>query len=343
MLSGRGVFVESKLRIEVPSQGWQQILTARKEMLDAYDRAREQSRSHEVETYHGNVAEAVCRKWLANFLPKRYGVTSGYVVSPGLSSSDKTPHFDVIIYDQLESPILWIEDNPDNSSQGRSLAIPVEYVRAILEIKAAFSAKTVRDSLDHLRDLSPLLQHVDASTDRYKLHLPPTFCCGSIFFELRQTEANSEAALSALIGGVGLRGYFGGVILRGEGHTLPHTARLSFAQSTTPVEDTLRSGKTPLHEFGMSKSVQLADNLHIVSMLKWAESEFAQFAFDLIAMIQGNYEIGRLSSFYGLGGTFHQMMKDCGATVITLNSPPGAEPGAGPERSVSANSGDYER
>ena len=69
--------MQEKLKIEFPSQGWKQILTARKEMLDAYDRAREQARAHEVETYHGRVAEAACRKWLGGFLPKRYGVTSG--------------------------------------------------------------------------------------------------------------------------------------------------------------------------------------------------------------------------------------------------------------------------
>lgn len=294
--------MQDKLKIEVPSQGWKQILTSRREMLDAYDRAREQAKSHEVETYHGKVAEAACRKWLGAFLPKRYGVTSGYVISPGLSSGDKVPHFDVIIYDQLESPILWIEDNPDTSAQGRSLAIPVEYVRAVLEVKAAFSSKTVKDSLEHLRDLSPLMRQIDPTAERYKLYLPQTFCCGSLFFELRQTEANSEAALSALIGSVGLRGYFGGLILRGDGHTLPQTARLSLTKSETPIESTLLSRETQLLEFGMSKSVQLADKVHIGSMLSWSECGFSQFAFDLIAMIQGTYESGRLSSFYGIGG-----------------------------------------
>lgn len=79
--------------------------------------------------------------------------------------------------------------------------------------------------------------------------------------------------------------------------------------------------------------VQLADNVHIASALKWTEFEFAQFAFDLIAMIQGTYEVGRLSSFYSLENTIIQMMKYSGATVTTLNSPPGAEPGAVPDRS----------
>ena len=91
----------NQLKPEFPSQGWKQILTARKAMLDEFDRAREQARVHEVETFHGRVAEASCRRWLSEFLPRRYGVTSGYIVSPGLKSSQKAPHFDVIIYDHL--------------------------------------------------------------------------------------------------------------------------------------------------------------------------------------------------------------------------------------------------
>src|SRR6266516_3940813 len=138
------------LKIEFPSLGWKQILTSKKEILDRFDRAREQARAHETEMFHGRVAEASCRKWLSDFLPRRYGVTSGYVVSPGLPSGQKAPHFDVIIYDRLEAPILWIEDNPDSSAQGRSLAIPVEYVGAVIEVKAQFSAPTVREALEHL-------------------------------------------------------------------------------------------------------------------------------------------------------------------------------------------------
>lgn len=310
--------MQDKLKIEFPSQGWRQILTARKEMLDTYDRAREQARAHEVETFHGKVAEAACRKWLSGFLPKRYGVTSGYVVSPGLRSSHRTPHFDVIIYDQFESPILWVEDNPDSSEQGRALAIPVEYVRAILEVKGSFSARTVKESLGHLRDLLPLMRHVDAPTDRYKLHLPPTFCCGLIFFELRRRDANSEAAMAALIDGVGLRGFCGGMVLRGEGHTSPNTARISLIQSETTIDSTIRSQETPLLEFGTSGSLQVAENLHIGSLIMWSESAFAQFAFDLIAMIQGTYETNRLSSLYGLGNSFVELMRDAGATIKFL-------------------------
>lgn len=290
-----------KLKIEFPSQGWSQFLTARKEMLDAFDQAREKARSHEVETFHGRVAEAEFRKWLSTFLPKRYGVTSGYIVSPGLKSTDKTPHFDVIIYDQLESPVLWVEDYPDVSSQGRSLAIPVEYVRGVLEIKSGFSPKTVGDAIDHLKDLLPLMGGSDEPNERYKLHLHPAFCCGLVFFDLKSEYQFSEAALSKIIPGTEFRGFFGGVILRGEGHTKPLTGRLSLLRSKTPIESTVEKNKQSLLNMGMSQSVQLAENLHFGSMLMWSEPGFSQFGFDLIAMMQSKYEVGRLSSFYGMG------------------------------------------
>lgn len=293
--------MSEKLKIEFPSQGWKQFLMARKEMLDAFDRAREKARSHEVETFHGKVAEAEFRKWLSSFLPKRYGVTSGYIVSAGLKSTDKTPHFDVIIYDQLESPVLWIEDTPDVSSQGRSIAIPVEYVRCVLEVKSSFSPRTVDDAIEHLKDLLPLMGAVDDPNEKYKLHLPLTFCCGLVFFDLKQEFQFSEVALSKTIAGIEIRGFFGGVILRGEGHSKALTGRITLLRSETPVEGNIESSKGSLLKFGETKSVRITENFYLISMLMWMEPGFSQFGFDLIAMMQGNYEVGQISSFYGMG------------------------------------------
>ena len=232
-----------KLKVEFPTQGWKQFLTSRKEMLDAYDRAREKAKAHQVETFHGKVAEAELRKWLSDFLPKRYGITSGYIVSPGLKSSQKSPHFDVIIYDYLESPVLWIEDYPDLSAQGRSLAIPVEYVCCVLEVKSNFSTSTVTDAMEHLADLLPLMGGPDASQEKYKLHLPAHFCCGLVFFDLREEHQFGETALSKMIGGIQLRGFFGGVILRGEGHEKSVTGRLSLLRSETPIDSLVGENK----------------------------------------------------------------------------------------------------
>jgi hypothetical protein len=150
--------MEKELKIEIPSQAWNPFLTSRKKLLDEFDQAKEKSKSHKVEVYHGKVAEAKFREWLSEFLPKRYGVTSGYIVSIGLKSSEKNPHYDVIIYDQLESPILWIDNSPDASHAGQSRAIPVEYVYSVIEIKSNFSTKNVKHAIDHLKELLPLMK-----------------------------------------------------------------------------------------------------------------------------------------------------------------------------------------
>jgi hypothetical protein len=41
----------------------------------------------------------------------------------------------------------------------------------------------------------------------------------------------------------------------------------------------------------------------LFAMLMWNEFHFSQFGFDLIARMQGTYEVGRISSFHGMGST----------------------------------------
>lgn len=311
--------VREKLEIQIPTQGWKQLLSGRKKILDAYDSARDQAQIHEVGVHHGRVAEAGFREWLAEFLPKRYGITSGYVVSQGLGSRDKTPHFDVIIYDKLEAPVLWVEDSPDTSEHGRSLAIPVEYVRAVLEVKSRLVVKTVRDALQHLGDLAPVMQGLDDPTERYKRHLPQRFRCGIVFMELLAADASTNNVLTALLDGISLRGFFGGLVLRGEGHTTPQTGRIRLTRSEEASEGNL-ANETSLLEYGMSSTVRLADKLHIGSVLMWFEHAFAEFGFDLVAMLQGTDQSGLISSFYGYGSSFLEMVAETGGTVETLGA-----------------------
>jgi hypothetical protein len=267
-------------------------------MLDAYDRAREKAKADRVETFHGVAAESEFRKWLLSFLPKRYGVTAGYVVSAGLKSTEKCPHFDVIIYDQLESPVLWVKDSPDQSKQGQSLAIPVEYVRCVLEVKASLSSSTMREAIEHLQELKPLMG-LDSPGERYKLYLPATFHCGVVFFELRSENRFSEKALPNLLEGANLRGFFGGVVLRGEAHSdALTTGRVSLVFYNAPSTG---FGKDLLGA-PMTNSVEIRENFHVAALLMWSKMGFSQFAFDLIAMMQGTYEPGFVSSWYGLVG-----------------------------------------
>src|SRR4051812_6140585 len=98
--------------------GWSHFLTQRKELLDQYDKAKEQEKGKPVKTGHGIRGEAWLRKWLSDFLPRRFSVTSGYIIPQQDETGFELLHYDVIIYDAINAPILWIEDNADNSPQG---------------------------------------------------------------------------------------------------------------------------------------------------------------------------------------------------------------------------------
>lgn len=270
-------------------------------MLDAFDRAREQSRVHEVETYHGLVAESEFRRWLESFLPARYGVTAGYVISPGIKSTDKAPHYDVIIYDKLESPVLWIEDQAHG---GESRALPVEYVKSVLEVKSAFSPETAKHAAEHLGDLSPLMNGVDDPNERYKLHLPSSFVCGMVFFNMKCSSSQCMAGLKQLTSCIQYRGFMGGIILRAEESAA--SGRISLYASETPVANPTDCASKEESAFAgllMTDSVTSGEGLHYGSMLMWSDIVFSQFAFDLIAMMQGTYRRGFLSSWYGMGRT----------------------------------------
>jgi Domain of unknown function (DUF6602) len=259
------------LKFQVPTQGWKQFLTARKIMLDSFDKARILSRSHKVETSHGNVAEAEYRNWLNKFLPKKYGVTSGYIISPGISDLEKLPHYDVIIYEHLESPILWIENSPDATKHGYSLAIPAEYVKGIIEVKSVFKKSTVESAIKHLSELKRLLSGIDDPKDNFKLYLPSDFFCGLAFFELRKENQFDKTVLQKMFNGYAIKGFQGGVILRGEGHSKQATGILGLGSSETVCKNstTQKHRNSLLNGYANSNSIRIKSKYHTFVVLTW--------------------------------------------------------------------------
>lgn len=288
-----------KLKMQIPNLGWKQFLIARDEMLAAYDHARIHSQKRQVQTGHGVVAEAEFRKWLSDFLPKRYGVTSGFIISQGLPNSEHLVHYDVIIYDQLESPILWVDGSPDSSGQGRSLAIPVEYVFGVIEVKSAFNKKAAQNAVEQLAKLKPLLAQVEPRDQRIKLYLPQNFFCATVFFELRKKDEMEFAALDELVEASALRGFYGGYILRGETNDQYLSGKLSLVredQESTPNNSSLLFWAT-------SKSKKIENEKYFKILLHHSETHFSEFAFDIIAILKGTYNPNVLSSLYGFGTT----------------------------------------
>ncbi len=76
---------------------------------------------------------------------------------------------------------------------------------------------------------------------------------------LEQEQQFSETALAKLIEGRPLRGFFGGMVLRGEGHAKGVTGRLSLLRSETPIGSSIgkRKSKGSLLEFGLTTLVLL--------------------------------------------------------------------------------------
>lgn len=281
------------------TQGWRQFLGTKKKMLDAYDRAKEQAKAHEAEVFHGRVAEAQVRKWLAGFLPKRYGVTSGYIVSQGQTEHTGLPHFDVIIYDQIQSPVLWLEDSPDTTAAGTSRAIPAEYVRCVLEVKAAFNSNSVSKALEHLSDLECFLVGRDAPGGPFRKFLPHGFFTAVIFFELRGESRNASSALLKFIPEIG-KIHPTGLILRGDGLRSELSAIIRLFRHTNSSEVAFEGhGRDLLDSMVISESRNLG-GAHYSACVQWTPNSFSTFAFDLVAMLDGTYQPGQISSNHGL-------------------------------------------
>lgn len=291
---------QSPLRVQLAAQGWKQFLAAKTRMLATYDLARDLENNRLVKTRHGQVAEAQFRKWLSEFLPKRYAVTSGYIVSPGISSSEYMVHYDVIIYDQLESPVLWVEDNPDSTVQGSSLAIPVEYVRAVFEVKSAFNKKSAKEAVAQLSKLKPLLAQMDPPNSGAKMYLPPNFFCATVFFELRKADEKNFVAMDQLVEATMIRGFYGGIILRAETLDKYYSGKINFRNenvNSKPMDS------TSLAFWATSKCLKYREDAYFSLLLTFWEQHFSEFAFDIIALLKGTYRPNVLSSLYCIGST----------------------------------------
>jgi hypothetical protein len=183
--------------------GWRQFLQNRRNILCEVDKLLEQISYRPIKTAHGDAGEAKIREWLTEFLPKKYGVTSGYII-PNLFDDQETQyHFDIIIYDALEAPTLWVEGNNDHSNQGKSKAIPAEYVKAVYEVKARITLKSTREAIEKLKQLNA-----------FKEKLAVNFNCALIFIDLNEKDLNRQSILKTLLGGKDIFGFWGGTILR---------------------------------------------------------------------------------------------------------------------------------
>jgi hypothetical protein len=274
-------------------------------MLDEFDVARTHGKLHEIETWHGVVAEGLFRRWLADFLPWRFGVTSGYIISQNRLEDEKTPHFDVIIYDRLNAPVLWIEEHPEVTEAGKSRAIPAEWVKGVIEVKARFTHRHVQSPVEHLLDLEPLFLKPSMG-DRYSSWLKEDFFCGIVFFELARADEGHVSAVKALLPEKVPKGFRGGVILRAEGMTDPDiSARIHLLKTSVPLSGSEILGEEKsllnyvLYVETVARGLDPENPFRGVGM-RWSKAHFSGFAFDLVALLTGTLRPGFLSSLHAM-------------------------------------------
>ena len=284
------------------TQGWREFLAGKQELLGEYQLARRRSLSRPIKSEKGEVAEAVLRRWLAAFLPGRYGVTSGYVVSCGLSDKRFLRHYDVIIYDKVNSPVLWRAGHPDRSELGTSLALPVEFVHAVFEVKSTLTDRSVRAAAGKLHELAPLLSAVDEPDDPYPIYLPQSFACGAIFFQTDPSARGRHLTPLAHLGATLGRGFMGGVILSVDADPNDDlAARLVLLASAgaAPEHNPEADRRISDGRFSSSDNVAVPRGALAVGV-DWSIDEFGFFAHDLVAMLAGKFQLGQYSSKHGI-------------------------------------------
>jgi hypothetical protein len=289
--------------------GWKEFHRNRKNILDEFDKILGQTTNRPLQVAHGQGVEAYLRKWLSEFLPKKYGVTSGYIIPNLYDDQGKIYHYDIIIYNRLNAPVLWTEGNEDNSEQGKYRAIPAKHVVGVYEVKSRLTKNNVSDSLDKL-----------SQTKDFREQLNPLYSCGIIFIELKKSDINKECIIKELIKGKDVFEFSGGIVLRYEGDdTCTASIKIfdieynddddenkCYKPLAKPIDDLsiylTEDGSTQMEGQGVGvKLVATSENSWSVSKqynvvfeagnksvhLSWSRTNFSDFCIDLLSALEG--------------------------------------------------------
>lgn len=107
-----------------------------------------------------------------------------------------------------------------------------------------------------------------------------------------------------------LKGYLGSIVLRGEELDQSLTGKLKLVGTAAgPRKSEVTRGSTALlkpNTMPGSASVPLRDGTHRYVGLTWTGANFADGAFDILALLKGTYVPGRVSSHYAATWRTHK-------------------------------------
>jgi len=90
----------------------------------------------------GEVREFAFKEFLRQYLPSFLGVEKGIIIS---SDEDTSKQIDIVIYDKLNTPVLYAAEN--------LRLFPIEGVYAIIEVKSKLNSASLKDAIDNIRSV----------------------------------------------------------------------------------------------------------------------------------------------------------------------------------------------
>lgn len=274
--------------------GVDSFLTERKNILNLYDKAKEQTSDDPVKVDHGFEGEALVRDWLSTFLPKRFGVCKGFIITTNLELEGTLEEWDIIIYDAIESPILYTRGETGKNENEIKRAIPIEYVRGVIEVKATLSPKNAEKAVNKLLKLQAFLGENKAPA--YPEFLCHPFISSVIFFETKvKNLSDYRKSLDHFLKiklETPLIPFLGSLVPRSQVEP-DHSGYLQFIESDSKI------GFRDVFE--LSSEFELANGKFGIfgSLLGYGANQYQTYMFDLLACLKGT-KSNLVSSFYGL-------------------------------------------
>ena len=109
----------------------------------------------------GGYKESVIRKQLVDYLPARYSVGTGFVISPTDGDPVRSKQIDVLIWDSHNYAPTFVD--------GAFVIIPPQALRVAIEVKGNLTGEMLREGLDNLDSLTKFIPIVlrDHSGDEH--------------------------------------------------------------------------------------------------------------------------------------------------------------------------------
>ena len=265
----------------------------RSQLLSNFEAAKQRISDDPVKTEHGNVGETQVRNWLKEFLPKKFGVCKGYIITSNMDYSGPLEEWDIIIFDALESPILFTKGQGDGGESRR--AIPIEYVRGVIEVKSSLNIVFAKKATKKLKKLGDFIG--ENKSKNYPTHLTFPFISSMIFLEVNIEKFRTyRKALNKIseIDQEEIVPFLGALVLKSSKNS-QHSGYLRGAIGELKAIESLEQ---PVFE--MSNIYQVKNGRYgcFGSPIGYTKNSFPDFTFDLLNYLNGK-KTNLISSFYG--------------------------------------------